>query len=55
MEEQKYRILIDGVICADDMNIETATILIKALFEKYYNDNFVISIEKVATGIQGNG
>lgn len=51
MEEQRYRVLIDGIAYADNMNIETATILIKALFEKYYNDNFVLSVQKMESGI----
>ena len=39
MAEYKYKVLIDGVVCAENMDIKTATILIRALFEQYYNDH----------------
>ena len=38
MTEKRYKVLIDNQVVAQDMNIETAIILVKALFEKYYND-----------------
>ena len=34
MSENKYRILINDVVVAENMEMEIATILIKALFEK---------------------
>ena len=48
MAEYKYKVLIDGVVCAENMDIKTATILIKALFEQYYNDHsMTISIKEM--------
>ena len=48
MAEYKYKVLIDGVVCAENMDIKIATILIKALFEQYYNDHsMTISIKEM--------
>ena len=48
MAEYKYKVLIDGVVCAENMDIKTATILIRALFEAYYNDHsMTISIKEM--------
>jgi hypothetical protein len=38
MSEQKFDMYIDGDISAENMNIETANILLEALFVHYYND-----------------
>ncbi len=38
MELDKYKVLIDETTIAENMGIETALILVKALFEEYYND-----------------
>ena len=38
MYEKKYKVLIDNEVVASDMDIRTATILVRALFEEYYND-----------------
>lgn len=38
MEEKKYKVLINNEVVAKDMDIRTATILVRALFEEYYND-----------------
>lgn len=47
MNEKKYKILIDNVTIANNMDLTTATILIKALFNEYYNDShMVITIQK---------
>ena len=47
MEEKRYKVLIDGMVVADNMDLGTAIILIKALFNEYYNDNTMrVSIEK---------
>ena len=47
MENDKYILLIDNEIVAERMSLETATILIKALFNEYYNDyNMKITIRK---------
>lgn len=48
MAEYKYEVLIDGVVYAENMDIKTATILIRALFEEYYNDHsMTISIKEM--------
>lgn len=38
MYEKKYRVFINNEVVAKDMDIKTATVLIRALFEEYYND-----------------
>lgn len=38
MEEKKYKVLINNQVVAKDMDIRTATVLVRALFEEYYND-----------------
>ena len=38
MMENKYDVLINNEVVAYGMDIKTATILVKALFEEYYND-----------------
>ena len=38
MEERRYKVLIDNMIVANNMDLKTATILVKALFDEYYND-----------------
>lgn len=47
MEERKYKVLIDNHIVAENMDIETTMILVKALFRTYYNDHaMAISIKE---------
>ena len=47
MNEMKYNILIDNKVIAERMDIEIALELVKALFEKYYNDHsMTISIKE---------
>lgn len=47
MYENKYKVLINNDVVAQDMDIRTATILVRALFEEYYNDySMVISIKQ---------
>ena len=38
MEEKRYKVLINNEVVASDMDIRTATVLVRALFEEYYND-----------------
>ena len=38
MEKKRYKVLIDNTVVAQDMDIKTATVLVRALFEEYYND-----------------
>lgn len=48
MNKNKYKILINDTVVAENMDMETATILIKALFEKYYNDHaMIVSIKEM--------
>ena len=37
MTHKKYEVLIDKEVVATRMDIQTATILVRALFEEYYN------------------
>lgn len=47
MTERKYKVLIDKEV-AENMDIKTATILVRALFEEYYNDyGMTISIREM--------
>ena len=55
MAEYKYKVLIDGVVYAENMDIKTATILIRALFEEYYNDHsMTISIKEMEMAVCNN-
>ena len=48
MIAEKFEIIVDGVLYASDMNIETAIILVKGLFNEYYNDlNMIISVKRM--------
>lgn len=38
MNDKKYEVLIGKEVVATRMDIKTATILIRALFEEYYNE-----------------
>lgn len=38
MTERKYKVLIDNEIVSENMDLKTATILVRALFEEYYNE-----------------
>lgn len=38
MEERRYKVLIDNMVVANNMDLKTATVLVKALFDEYYND-----------------
>ena len=46
MEERRYKVLIDNMVVANNMDLKTATILVKALFDEYYNDyKMVVSVK----------
>ena len=48
MTDKKYKVLINNEVVAKDMDIKTATILVRALFEEYYNDyGMTISIREM--------
>lgn len=47
MFENKYMVLINNTVVAKDMDIKTATVLVRALFEEYYNDyTMTVSIKQ---------
>lgn len=47
MYEKKYKVLINNEVVASDMDIKTATVLVRALFEEYYNDyTMIVSIKQ---------
>lgn len=47
MKEDKYWVIVDCVVIAENMTLEFAIILVKAIFETYYNDsNMVVGIGK---------
>ena len=52
MEEKKYKVLINNEVVAKDMDIRTATVLVRALFEEYYNDHsMTISIKEMERAV----
>lgn len=47
MNESKYSVAVDGTMVAQGMNLETALILVKGLFETYYAEpDISICIER---------
>lgn len=38
MTDKKYKVFVDDKIFAEYMSLETAMILVKALFDTYYNE-----------------
>lgn len=38
MEPIRYEVLVDGVVVGQEMELHYATILVSAIFEKYYNE-----------------
>lgn len=51
MCEKKYEVLINNEVVASYMDIKTATVLIKALLEEYYNDYTMIVGIKQEDGV----
>ena len=48
MPERKYELFIEKELIAESVSIETALILIKALFAEYYNEkNMKITIQEM--------
>lgn len=48
MNDKKYEVLIGKEVIATRMDIKTATILIRALFEEYYNEYpLTISVREI--------
>ena len=47
MEERRFKVLFDNMVVANNMDLKTATILVKALFDEYYNDcNMMVSVKE---------
>lgn len=47
MGERRYKVSIDNMVVANNMDLNTATILVKALFNEYYSDHTMrISVEE---------
>ena len=47
MRERSFKVLINNQVVAKDMDLKTATILVRALFEEYYNDyTMTVSIKE---------
>lgn len=57
MNERKYEVLFNKEIVAEKMDLSTATVLVKALFEEYYNEYpLTISVREMAKcGMVGEG
>ena len=56
MGDKKYKVFVDDEIFAEYMSLETAMILVKALFDTYYNEyGMTVSIreEERATVAEG--
>lgn len=48
MHERKYSVCIDGMRMADNMNIEIATLLVRSLFEEYFNQTgMIVSVQEM--------
>lgn len=48
MFERKYKVIVDNMVVAENMDLETATILVKALFERYYEEvDLTVSVKKM--------
>lgn len=47
MYENKYMVLVNNTVVARDMDLRTASVLVRALFEEYYNDHtMTVSIKE---------
>ena len=56
MDESKYKVMIGNDVVGERMDIKTATILIKALFEEYYADHsMIVSIKEMERIENANG
>lgn len=48
MSQKRYKVYANLEMVASDMDIKTATLLIRMLFEEYYNEpNMVITIREM--------
>lgn len=47
MSEYKYSVFMDGICVAKSMNLDGATLFMKALLQTYYNEKTIkVSIQK---------
>lgn len=46
MEERLFRVFIDGSAIAKSMPLQDALLLVEAEFNKFYNDDISINIER---------
>ncbi|MGM9763562.1 MAG: hypothetical protein ACI3ZQ_06045 [Candidatus Cryptobacteroides sp.] len=54
MEFKKYCVYVDNNIVAENMDIDVAIILVKALFEKYYDDcTITVSVREMDRVTEG--
>lgn len=52
MWEDTYCVEVDGEVVARGLDLKIATILIRALFEEYWNDKYmVVSVKKEDLGL----
>lgn len=47
MNSEKYRILIGDYVIAENMELETALLLVESMFGRYYNESTGYTIEKM--------
>lgn len=53
MKERRYKVSIDNMVVANNMDLSTATILVKALFNEYYNDHTMrITVEEEVKSVR---
>ena len=52
MYERKYQVLIGDEVVARDMDLKTATILVRALLEEYYADyTLTVSVKEMEPAV----
>lgn len=55
MFERKYKVIVDNTVVAENMDLETATILVKALFDRCYEEvDLTVSVKKMER-VEHNG
>lgn len=48
MSERKYKVIVDEMVVAENMDLEVATVLVKALFDRYYEEvDMIVSVKKM--------
>ena len=59
MPTKKYELVMDNVVIASDMDINTALILIEAVYEKFYNEEGISitirEMDRAKVNESGNG